>query len=84
VTLTDEQVNDLCHRLERARGSLRVLATQIDPLGDNYHRLRGKIQGIGLALSYLREYTDQGLLAPPEVPLVPESFGGDRTSKVIP
>lgn len=48
--MTDEQVAELIERLEKAVDTLQAISVKGDI------RLQGKIAGVRLALSYLREY----------------------------
>lgn len=51
-------MDELIERLERAAQTLAVMADEAhgrDPRGNGYYRLRGKVDGVRLALSYARE-----------------------------
>ena len=51
-------MDELIERLETAAQRLGVMADESharDPRGNGYYRLRGKVDGVRLALSYARE-----------------------------
>lgn len=57
---TTELIDDLIDRLENAQGVLQAMAETKHRLGHvgDYERLRGKTEGVRLALSYAREYSE--------------------------
>jgi hypothetical protein len=59
-------MDELIERLESAAQKLGVMADGAharDPRGTGYYRLRGKVDGIRLALSYVREADKMASLA---------------------
>ncbi|ATN91259.1 hypothetical protein I5H76_gp081 [Mycobacterium phage Phasih] len=57
--LNSDQVSDLINRMEDAILKLNFMADEKRvrfPDGTDFDRLRGKAEGVRLALSYLREY----------------------------
>ncbi|AAN12719.1 gp75 [Mycobacterium phage Omega] len=57
--LNPDQVSDLINRMEDAIVKLNFMADEKRvkfPHGTDFDRLRGKAEGVRLALSYLREY----------------------------
>lgn len=54
-----EAFQDLIDRLENAAGVLQSMAVAKENLGhtSDYDRLRGKVEGVRLALDYVRQYS---------------------------
>lgn len=54
-----DELRELADRLENAAGTLQAMAQAKQELkhDSDYDRLRGKVEGVRLALSYLREMT---------------------------
>lgn len=57
--MTEEQAAALIERMEDSVQRLNAMAEEkriAFPMGSDYDRLRGKAEGVRLALSYLEEY----------------------------
>lgn len=54
--MTPEQLADFESRLERALATLQDMLGNYSFGADTYLRIRGKVEGVQLALSYLEEY----------------------------